>query len=516
MFSQQEEDKQLPKLDIPEITIVGKKAITLPFAKKGEYAQIDYLKAPEIDSLIVEDKHVFIIPIAMKSVAGDFQEKFSGYFEAGVGNYSIFNSLGLIRYSDQIWEGTLKAGYNSTSGHTKNADGNRFSIGADFGTLIYTDNEYLRSFRLVNLLDFVTEKFGIYGFKDSTIRRSRQLFSFKSSLTSSEFKSISTNLQLGISTFNVKDNNLKEASVFSPEFRMNTSFKVLNLNFLSKLSYETSVLNNSGQKESPALLQLSFMTRTFLRDDIYLTFGFKYINGTNSDGSYQKFLYPVAIFKSDVTSNLRFSLWFEPDVINNSYISQMLENPFLNKELMLRYSFKPVNFGIGVDYSSQDFSLGTKLSYSKVDDASYPKVQHEIIYLNYSDIDELKFEISTIVNIIKQVKLYTNALYNRSHLEKSKQQLFMKPEFIIQNKLEYVPDFPVKFYLNVEYFSKRYIDNVGSLPGCILFGTGASSNFLKKTLISIDVINLLNAKYDYYLGYSAPGVTFRTKFQYNF
>lgn len=287
------------------------------------------------------------------------------------------------------------------------------------------------------------------------------------------------------------------------------------MNFLSRLTYETSVLNNSTQKESPALLQLSFMSRTFLRNDIYITFGLKYINGTNSDGGYQKFLYPVAIFKSDVTSNLRFSLWFEPDVINQSYISQMLENPFLNKELILRYAFKPLNLGIGVDYSSQYFSFETKLSYSKVNDAFYPKVQDGMIYLNYSDIDEFKIEISGIVAIIKQLKLYANALYNRSEMEKLKHQLFMKPEFMIQNKLEYIPDFPVKFYLNMDYFSKRYIDN-GSLPGYILFSIGASSNFFKKTLISIDVVNLLNAKYDYYLGYSAPGVTFRTKFQYNF
>lgn len=516
LFSQQTEEKQLPKLEIPEITIVGKKAITLPFAKKGEYTFIDYLKAPSIDSSIVENKNILISSVSNRYVAEIFQEKFSGYFEAGLGNYSIIQSLGLIRYSDEVWEGTLKAAYNSTSGHTKNAEGNRFSIGADFGTLIHTDNEYLRSFRIVNVLDFVSEKFGIYGFQDSTLRRSRQLFSFKSNLASSEFKAISMNFQLGLSSFSVKDNNLNETSVFSPDFRINSSFNIFDLNILSKLTYETSVLDNSVQKESPALLQFSLLARTFLRDDIYINLGLKYLNGTNSDGGYQKLLYPVIILKATINTNFRFSLWFEPDVSNNTYISYMLENPYLNKDILLRYPFKPVNLGLGIDYSQQYFSLETRLSYSKVNDAFYPTVVKKLIYLNYSDIDELKLEISGIVDITNQLKLYTSALYNYSRMKELNKQLFMKPEFIIQNKLEYVSNIPFKFYLNMDYFSMRYIDDGSSLPGYVLLGIGASSNILKKTLLSIDIVNLLNTRYDYYYAYSAPGVTLRAKIQYNF
>ena len=45
--------QSMPKLEIPEITIIGKKAITLPFARKGEIFDVDIYKAPPPDSSLV-------------------------------------------------------------------------------------------------------------------------------------------------------------------------------------------------------------------------------------------------------------------------------------------------------------------------------------------------------------------------------------------------------------------------------------------------------------------------------
>lgn len=513
---QKEEQKELPKLDIPEITIVGKKAITLPFAKKGEYNIIDYVTPQKPDSSMLGIKQLLLASGTRHYSAIDFTEKLNGYLEAGFGNFSRVHLLGLIRYSDAVWEASLRTGYTSTSGHVKNSDGNRFSIGADFGTMINTDNEYLRSFRIVNLLDFASDKFGIYGFRDSTVRRSRQLLSFKTNLASSEFKSISINFLLGLNSFKIEDNDRFNSSVFLPEFRISSSFNVSKVSFLSKLSYETSLINYSIPTESPTLLQISLLSQTYLNENIYTSFGFKYINGTNSDGGYQRFFYPAGIIKINFGSNLKFSIWFEPDVINNSYISFMLENPFLSRELLLRYSFKPVNLGVGVDYSYKFLSLYTKLSYAKLNNAFYPFVKNEAIYLGYADVDEFKIDINGIFEITKQIKLYTNWVYNNSRMKSIKQQLFMRPEFQMQNKIEYALEFPLKVFLSADYYTKRLLEQYDSLPAYFVLGIGANTNIIKKTMMSLELNNLLNTDYDYFYGYPAPGVTLMVKFQYNF
>src|SRR5713226_4271677 len=45
--------EEMPKLEIPEITIIGKKAITLPFARKGEIYDVDIYEAPQSDSSLL-------------------------------------------------------------------------------------------------------------------------------------------------------------------------------------------------------------------------------------------------------------------------------------------------------------------------------------------------------------------------------------------------------------------------------------------------------------------------------
>lgn len=513
---QQEQQKELPKLDIPEITIVGKKAITLPFAKKGEYNVIDYITAPKPDTSIIGSKQLLLTYGTKQYVTGDFTEKLNGYIEAGLGNFSRAQLLGLIRYSDTQLEGSVRTSYNSTSGHVKNSDGNRFLIGADFGTMIYTDNEYLKSFRIVNIVDFTSDKFGIFGITDSSVRRSRQFFSLKTNLASSEYKTISFNFLLGLNSLKIEDNNSLSSSVFSPEFKFSTSFNISNFNFLSKLSYETSLINYSVPAESPTLLQFSLLSQSYLNENIYTSVGFKYVNGTNSDGGYQRFFYPSGIIKANFDNNFKISIWFEPDVLNNSYIFNMLENPFLNRELLLRYSFKPINVGIGLDYSYKFLSLNTKLSYAKLDDASYTFVQNQIIYLNYIDVDEFKIELNSIFDISKQTRFYANWIYNNLEMKSLKKQLYMKPEFQLQNKFEFILDFPLKVFVTADYYSERLLDQFQSLPDYFLLGIGANSNIIKKTLISFELNNLLDTRYYYFYGYPAPGVTFLAKIQYNF
>ena len=43
---QEKKPEEPPSLEIPEITIIGKKAITLPFARKGELYDVNIYEAP--------------------------------------------------------------------------------------------------------------------------------------------------------------------------------------------------------------------------------------------------------------------------------------------------------------------------------------------------------------------------------------------------------------------------------------------------------------------------------------
>ena len=60
----QTQRRDMPRLEIPEITIVGKKAITLPFARKGELFDVPIYDAPPPDSSLLLERPPVMMPPA--------------------------------------------------------------------------------------------------------------------------------------------------------------------------------------------------------------------------------------------------------------------------------------------------------------------------------------------------------------------------------------------------------------------------------------------------------------------
>lgn len=515
VLSQQDEKKELPKLDIPEITIVGKKAVTLPFAKKGEYTNIEYILPSNPDTSFIADK-INLLPVSIPSRKYHrFIDKISGFFEGSFGSFSLLDFYGLLRHSDLFWDASIRAGFSSTSGHVKNSDGNRFEIGGDYGTLIFTDNDYIKNFRLQTSLDFFSDKYGIYGITDSSVTRNRHMFNLNLQATTTEFKPIAFSLGLGLSSLNLKDNS-SEISVFAPIFKIASSFNLFKLNFQSKFAFETSSLDYRRQVESPSAIQFSLITQNFLSQNIFTSIGLKYFYTTSSEGEFSKFIYPIAIMKILLTKDIKFSLWFEPDASNNSYISNILENPFLYREMKLRNAVSPVNFGTTFEYSQKFFSIETKISYSNVEDIMYPAVKNGIIQSEYADVERLKLDLNSTFQIYHNFNLYLNGIFNNTIDKNTRKQLVMLPDFKLQTKWELSLQFPLKLFLEFDYTGKRSVDEIKTLKPYYLLGIGSRWNVIKNAVLGIDVENIFNTKLDYFYGYEAPGVTFKTKFQYNF
>lgn len=517
LFSQQEDKpKEMPKLDIPEITIVGKKAVVLPFARKGEMLTIDYFEAKPADTSILGER------IRVPVTAGKFaQYKVSvqpwrAYIEGAAGNYSTLNLFGTAGYSDVSWEASIRGGFGTTNGHTKNADVTQFLAGGDWSSNVYTDNNFLKSFRVAAKTDFSGDKFSIFGFKNYSIERTRRLFNFNTQIISSEFKPVSFNFGLGLASLTINDNG-NEASVFSPSVNASATADLASVGLLTRFSYETTSLDYQIPVESPALLNFSTTAQYKFSENFSAIGGLKYVYGANSDRGEQKFLFPVAILRWDAFTNFSLSAWLEPDVSPASYIKRSVENPYLIRQMVLRNEFKPIHFGVSTKYSYGIFTSDATISFTEADDTQFPFVQDGLVNLEYTDTRQIIFKFNNSMMIQQNAKIFLNGIVQSIDERATNVRLPMIPGLQLTSRGEMNLNIPMKIWLSADYFSSRKIEKESSdeLPGYFLLNAGASSNVLKSTVLSFDVENILNTSYDWWYGYEAPGIRLRLKLQYS-
>ena len=135
----------LPSLELPEITIVGKKAVTLPFARKGEKYDVMLYQAPPADSsLIGERQDISFLPASVP----DYKERRKQWHLSLNGFAGSIGSAGAhsyVTYDDETWKLDGEAGLSGTRGHVHNADASSGKLGVNASTLVKTDNKIGRA-----------------------------------------------------------------------------------------------------------------------------------------------------------------------------------------------------------------------------------------------------------------------------------------------------------------------------------------------------------------------------------
>ena len=88
----------LPRLEIPEITIVGKKAITLPFARKGEIYDVNVYEAPPPDTGLLGGRESVPLPRGTLSRYEEHQVPWRASVEGSFGSFSTGSVGGYFDY----------------------------------------------------------------------------------------------------------------------------------------------------------------------------------------------------------------------------------------------------------------------------------------------------------------------------------------------------------------------------------------------------------------------------------
>lgn len=511
-----QQKKDLPRLEIPEVTIVGKKAITLPFARKGEVLDVELYTAPPPDTSLLARRPV---TPPLTGTLPRFRETlfpFQGTLDGMAGNFSTFDLGGTLRYTELFWEASVRGKYSSTRGHTANADATHAAFGAGGRATIDTDNEFLQSFRAKGTIDLTRSTFKLFGLRDTAlIERRRSTFSLQTTLSTIDQ---AFDVHFGMKTMSLDDKGrtTTESSAVEPTFSLTGGYNLDRVHLFAQFQYTASLLEYSTPTESPTYVAFTPGLRWNPASNWSGVVQLRYAHGAHSDGGSTTLFIPGAQLRWRVADYLWTSFWFEPSLNIGSWINSFEKIPYLGSDVTLRHERVPVHLGTSIQITTNAIECDGRISLRGTNDTPIPIADSGVIRLEYAKTQQVSMGISGTTHIAERARVLASANFHFARENGRSSQLPMAPAVRLQVRGEWTLSLPVTIWSSVEYTGPRNIDRNGttSLGSYVLLNLGATSTIIPSTLLALEVGNLLGTSYEWWSGYRAPGTTASLRIQW--
>jgi hypothetical protein len=304
----------------------------------------------------------------------------------------------------------------------------------------------------------------------------------------------------------------------SPELKAGYSVAISKFLFNTGLLYTGSSLNYDRATESPSLLGVNAGIRWQATKKWSLELGGLLHDGSGSDGSGRTLMMPYAVGRFEIDKDRQFSVWTKPGMRLNSYGSDSRQNPYLVREIIIRPESAPLNIGGGFWFNGEVLSLEVNGEFSKINDKTVTVADSG--YLRFTHVDA----VQALVNVYGTFtpndfsRLIFSGVIQPTYEENESSQLPMIPLVKAAARGEITLSMPITFWMSLEYWSKQNIsfnksDDIGAR---ILVGLGASTTVIPRTILSAEINNLLDDKYEWWKDYGAPGINFLLNAKVNF
>lgn len=511
IIAQEKESEPMPKLEIPEITIVGKKPITLPFARKGELYDVPLYTAPEPDSSLLGDSPPVSLPLGVLPRLQRRHSPFHAAFGGGFGSYKTGNAEGHIDYLTSGWGASGMFGYRSTGGHVGNASASSLTLGARGHTQVITDNDLLGSFRMTGGISVANSEYGMFGIPSPLIRRRMNNVVLETQLSSSQRSANVFDAHLKGNFWSVEDSYPSadsQASGGSPYLRASFTTGIHRVRLSSSLMFTSASLNFSRPLESPTLFGLSVDVGWRIGEDLFVQVGGIYASGSHSGGGSQTLLMPTLSFQYSLDHSQGVSWWWKPEMRLTGYEEHLQHIPYMNREVDLRAEKIPISLGGSYWMKKGMFDLEARVTYAEHLERGIPvSDSSDRIHLAHIYATQLAAELTGSFYPATHTGIRFGGKIQPTYEKGRTAQVPMEPLIRLHAKSEIDLSIPLVLSSSIEYISRRAVDLAGTdyLNDVMLVGAGISTNVIPRTIISLDISNIVNIKYEWWRGYTAPG-----------
>jgi hypothetical protein len=505
--------RELPALEIPELTIVGKKAITLPFARKGEIYDVNVYEAAAADSGLLLDRLQPSIPVGSLPRYEQRQMPWRSSLEGSFGSFSTVDLHGYLDYSSERWGIAGKGSYARTSGHTDNSAGTTALAGATIHSLLATDNDVLRTLRASFGASVQHDSYGRMGGSGSTLERKRDNIVIDGRLGSLNRQGVVLDMNLGANIWKVSDQFAaadSSVTVVSPEVGASLATDIGAGRLLGEFSFISSSLDYQHPTESPSLLSVAGSVRWFIASRVSLQAGGRYAGGSNSEGGSRSLFAPLARVTWEIDDGRSIALWFEPRMTLESYDEHVRLNPYLVRELSLQPERQILRFGSTFWYNRGIVTMELRAAFTKSSGKDLVVADSAGLRLEPADVFQTEITAEGTVRPSPATRVRFAGTIQPSFEDGTTTQLAMTPavKLSARGELDLLADATVWSLL--EYRSKQNTDRSGSrsLGDVALLGVGATASMFTHAVLSFEARNLLNSSYSWWEGFPAPGRSF--------
>ena len=511
--STQQQSQEPPKLEIPEITIVGKKAITLPFARKGELFDNDLYQAPPPDSSLLVQSNSMVL---LKGTLPRYEQQEQPWrwsVEGLLGSFSRYGGRGFVDYHSQRWNMSGDLGGQSTDGHVTNANASLFSGSVNASTTLSTDNSILKSLDASFGGGFQHQTYGLFGITSSEVRRKLTTLSFHANLFSinRQYNALDAGMKADATslsdTYGGADSSV---SALSPKLFASYFTTVHRVKISGEISYIGSSLDYQHTAQSPSMTGIILKTSWQTSADFSIEVGGKYLQGTHSAGEDRTLTVPVGSLLWQRDSVVALSVWFEPDMEFHTYNSLLSTVPYIDREMVIDPQRMPVRFGSSVHYRSGALSFDVRGSYASFSNHELMIADSGRIHLEYAEAKGTRLDVDGEFNPSTGVRISGGGSVVSAHESGSSVQLPMVPLISLRGRAELDGPLFTTFWSSAEYQSSRNVDRAGtqSLKDYVLLNAGVSFHAIPRLVLNADVFNVFDTSYEWWSGYRAPGINF--------
>jgi hypothetical protein len=503
----------LPKLEIPEITIVGKKAITLPFARKGEIYDYTLYEAPLPDSSLIEERTGSSLPLG---TLPRYDESFVPFHLSAEGSFGSFaNGIAGIYadYKKGNWGLFGNGFFKTTNGHVNNAWVRSVDFNFKAHSLVKTDNVILGSFRTIGGLNIYHDSYGLFGVKTSSVDRSRTSVNFSADLHSIEREINSLDVNLSTVVWSVKDiypGKEYSSSTVSPKFSATHAVKIGKTRMVTQLNYQSSSLNYNYPVQTPSLINLLLNAQWNLDTAWRVEVGGSLGQANLADGGSRTLIRPCASVRWQMDKDRQWTFWFKPEISFQPYDEQMRINPYFMRQIVANPEQKSVNLGSSFWYNSEYYTIevnGTATIHSGM---PVQVAKLEMIDLEYVNAEQFVLDAQGTLNSFNDLQLSLSGVIQPSFEKGKHTQLPMIPLVKFGAKGEMSFSSSVTAWSSIEFWSKQNgtLDGLTELKERILLNVGVATMLIPRTYLSFELSNILNRRYEWWSGYKAPGISF--------
>ncbi len=502
-------EQETPKLEIPEITIVGKKAITLPFARKGEIYDVDLFVAPPADSSLLGT------PPSMSLLPGrlprheNHDQPWRSSADAALGSFGTGHLNGYLDYKGDVWGLSANAGFASSNGHVDNSSFSKFDAGAAAHSIVTTDNAILKSFRTDAGLSYAHDSYGMFGIPGSPVRRAHSDVALIANIGTLNRTGSVLDINFATNFNSITDSSPSgdsSASVVSPVVRGDFSFPVKHVTISTLVSYTASSLTFQRPVNSPSTSELSIAASWAEGARWQFDVGGKISGGSVSKGDDISLLAPFGTAQYALDSSKHVRFWFRPDMKFATYGEHLEVIPYLAREIDLQPERRPAEVGGSFDLRDESLSLVLSATYASYSAKEIVVANGGYLTLEYPQAAMSTFAIEGSFAHARSARFDFAGTLISAHETGKSTQLPMVPVTKVTAREEISVVSPVSLWasLNFEGAKNTDRDGVSTIPSAFLVNCGAYTSIARKIVLGVEITNLFNVNYEWWKDYPAP------------